>query len=61
MVVVATSIKLEPEMRERLRQDALAAWREFELTGLHATQEEADAWLARLEAGQSAEPPLCHA
>lgn len=60
MAFVATSITLEPEMRERLLQDALAAWREVELTGLHATQEETDDWLARLEAGESVEPPPCH-
>jgi predicted transcriptional regulator len=49
------------EMRERLRQDALAAWSQFQATGLHATAEEADAWLAKLEAGEDAEAPECHA
>ena len=48
------------EMRERLRQDALAAWSHFQATGLHATGEEADAWLAKLEAGEDAEAPECH-
>jgi predicted transcriptional regulator len=48
------------EKRERLRQDALAAWSYFEKTGLHATAEEADAWLARLEAGEDAQAPECH-
>jgi predicted transcriptional regulator len=48
------------EKREQFRQDALAAWNEFEATGLHATQEEADAWLAKLEAGEDAEAPECH-
>ena len=45
------------EARERLRQDALAAWSEYQATGRHVTAEEADAWLARLEAGEDAEPP----
>jgi predicted transcriptional regulator len=49
------------EKREQLRQDALAAWNHYRTTGLHATAEEADAWLARLEAGEDAEAPECHA
>jgi len=48
------------ERRERFRQDALAAWAEYQATGLHVTGEEADTWLARLEAGEDAEPPECH-
>jgi predicted transcriptional regulator len=48
------------EQRERLRQDALAAWREYQATGRHVTATEADAWLAHLEAGEDAEPPPPH-
>ena len=48
------------EKREQLRQDALAAWNHYQTTGLHATAEEADAWLAKLEAGEDAETPACH-
>lgn len=48
------------EQRERLRQDALAAWREYQATGRHVTAAEADAWLARLEAGEDAAPPPPH-
>jgi len=48
------------EKRERLRRDALAAWNDYQVTGLHATAEEADAWLAKLEAGEDAEAPECH-
>jgi predicted transcriptional regulator len=48
------------EMREQLRQDALAAWSHFQTTGLHATAEEVDSWLAKLEAGEDAEAPECH-
>jgi predicted transcriptional regulator len=47
------------EKREQFRQDALAAWAHYQTTGLHATAEEADAWLARLEAGKNAAPPKC--
>ena len=47
------------EEREQFRQDALAAWNDYQATGLHATAEEADAWLAKLEAGEDAEAPVC--
>ncbi|HEV2987771.1 MAG TPA: CopG family ribbon-helix-helix protein [Candidatus Angelobacter sp.] len=48
------------EKREQLRQDALAAWTDFQTTGLYVTAEEADAWLAKLEAGEDAASPKCH-
>jgi len=48
------------EKREQFRQDALAAWSHYQTTGLHATAEEADTWLAKLEAGKDAAPPKCH-
>jgi predicted transcriptional regulator len=46
--------------RERLKQGALAAWTRYQETGLHVTGGEADAWLAKLEAGEDAEAPGCH-
>ena len=49
------------EKREAFRQDALQSWDDYQATGLHVTLEEADAWLAKLEAGQDVEPPPCHA
>lgn len=48
------------EKREQFRQDAILAWNEYRTTGAHVTLEEADAWLARLEAGEDPEPPECH-
>ena len=48
------------EKREQLRQDALAAWADYQTTGLHLTAEEADVWLAKLEAGKRAAIPKCH-
>lgn len=48
------------ERREQVRQDALAAWAEYEATGQHVTADEADAWLARLEDGEDVEPPATH-
>ena len=48
------------EARERVRQDAHAAWNAYKATGQHVTAEEADTWLAKLEAGEDAAPPVCH-
>lgn len=48
------------EKREQFRQDALAGWANYQATGLHVTAEEADAWLAKLEAGKKAVVPKCH-
>jgi predicted transcriptional regulator len=48
------------EKRERLRQDALAAWEHYRETGLHVTGAEADAWFKKLETGKRAVPPKCH-
>ena len=48
------------EKREAFRQEGIAAWREYQATGMHVTQEEADAWLSKLEGGKDVEPPECH-
>lgn len=48
------------EKRESFKQDALHAWKQYQQTGKHLTLDEADAWLAKLEAGEDAEPPACH-
>jgi len=48
------------EKREAIKQDAIRAWEEYQRTGLHLTLEEADLWLAKLEAGEDAELPKCH-
>jgi len=47
------------EKREQFRQDSLAAWAQYQTTGLHVTAEDADAWLTKLEAGKDAAPPKC--
>ncbi|WP_199175547.1 CopG family ribbon-helix-helix protein [Telmatospirillum siberiense] len=50
------------EKREQFRQSAIAAWNDYQATGLHVTATEADAWLARLEDGEDVDPPPpeCH-
>jgi len=49
------------EKRERFRQDALTAWKHFQEKVCTQRPEEADVWLAKLEAGEDAEAPKCHA
>jgi len=48
------------EQREQFLKDSLDAWQEYQETGQHVTAEEADHWLAKLEAGEDAGPPECH-
>jgi predicted transcriptional regulator len=48
------------ESREFVRRDAMAAWEAYQADGLHATGEDVDAWLAKLEAGEDVPPPECH-
>jgi predicted transcriptional regulator len=48
------------EKREQFRQSAIAAWNDYQATGLHVTANEADAWLAKLEDGEDVETPECH-
>ena len=46
--------------RELSTAQVRSALKEFEETGLHVTQEEMEAWLARLEAGEDVDPPKPH-
>jgi predicted transcriptional regulator len=48
------------EKRQSFLKDAVAAWEEYQQTGLHLTGEEADAWMEKLEAGEDAPIPACH-
>ncbi len=48
------------EKRETFRSDAIAAWNAYPATGLHASMEEADLRLEKLETGEDVEPPACH-
>ena len=60
MLEAITQYVEREEKREAFRQEALAAWSAYQASGLHVTHAEADAWLARLEAGQDVEAPECH-
>lgn len=48
------------EQREAFRQDTIKAWEEYRTTGLHATAEEVDAWLASWGTDNELPPPICH-
>lgn len=48
------------EKREAFRQDTLRAWDEYRTTGLHATAEEVDAWLASWGTDDERPAPECH-
>jgi predicted transcriptional regulator len=48
------------EKQETFRLSAIAIYEHYCETGLHVTHAEADAWLAKLEAGEDSEPPVCH-
>ena len=48
------------ERREALRRDTLEAWEEFRTSGLHATAEEVDQWLAGWGTEDEASAPECH-
>ena len=48
------------EKRQAFLQAGMDAWEHYQAPGQHVTGEEADAWLAQLEAGNNANPPECH-
>jgi predicted transcriptional regulator len=48
------------EKREQFRLDTLASWEEYQRTGLHLTEEEADEWLTKLAGGEDVPIPKCH-
>lgn len=48
------------EKREMLRRDTLKAWEEFQETGLHATAEDVDQWLASWGTENELSAPECH-
>jgi predicted transcriptional regulator len=50
----------QEEKSEKFRQDALAAWTNYQATALYVTAVEADKWLAKLEAGKNAPIPKRH-
>ncbi len=48
------------EKREAFRQDTVRAWEEYQETGLYATAEEVDEWLASWGTETERQAPVCH-
>ena len=48
------------EKREALKNDAMRAFENYQRTGLHANEQEVDAWLKELEKGKKPSTPKCH-
>jgi predicted transcriptional regulator len=48
------------EKREAFRKEAMKAWEEYQETGLHATAEEVEEWLASWETETEKQAPVCH-
>lgn len=48
------------EKREALRRDTLKAWGKFQETGLYATAEDVDQWLASWGTEDELPAPKCH-
>jgi len=48
------------EKKERLKEELMSAWREYQLTGLHLTHEEIGDWVEKIVNGEDAELPKCH-
>jgi predicted transcriptional regulator len=48
------------EQRESLRQEGIAAWEEFQRTGLHLTGDEVRGWMNQIRQGKKVPMPKCH-
>jgi predicted transcriptional regulator len=48
------------EKREAWRQEGIAAWEEYQQTGLHLTQEELESWANSISQGERMPMPKCH-
>jgi len=48
------------EKKEKLKEELLSAWNQYQLTGLHLTHEEMSDWVEKIANGEDAELPKCH-
>ena len=48
------------EQRESLRQEGIAAWEEYQRTGLHLTGDEVRGWVDQIRRGEKVSMPKCH-
>ena len=48
------------EKREAWRQEGIAAWEEYQTTGMHLTNEEVMGWMDTIIQGEKVPMPKCH-
>jgi predicted transcriptional regulator len=60
MLQAIESYVTREEKREAWRREGMAAWEEYQRTGLHLTNAEVKEWLSQLAAGNRVDPPRCH-
>lgn len=48
------------EKREAWRREGMAAWEEYQQTGLHLTNDEVIDWMDKIIQGEKAPMPKCH-
>lgn len=54
------SLGCREERREAWRREGIAAWEEYQMTGLHLTNAEVVGWMDSIIQGEEAPMPKCH-
>ena len=60
MLQAIESYVTREEKREAWRQEGIAAWEEYQRTGLHLTGDEVRGWIDQIRQGKKAPMPKCH-
>ena len=60
MLKAIESYVTQEEKREAWRQEGIAAWEEYQRTGLHLTNAEVVEWMDKIIRGEKASMPKCH-
>ena len=60
MLQALESFVSREEQREAFRQEGIAAWEEYQRTGLHLTGDEVRGWIEQIRQGQKVSMPKCH-
>jgi predicted transcriptional regulator len=60
MVQAIENFVSREEKREAWRQEGIAAWEEYQRTGLHLTNDEVIDWMDTIIRGEKASMPKCH-
>jgi predicted transcriptional regulator len=54
------SYVIREEAKDKFTADSLAAWKDYQETGLHATSEEVLNWIQSWGTPNELKPPVCH-